>query len=255
MPHLRRDRLPDRRHLAGCGPRVDAPPFDYSDTWKFVDIGKPLLCFVERTTRDGAPAHTESGYCASWTRGDRGDRRFLADRPDGLGTGSVLVEGDVLTLVTEAAVVDADRHQVTRLVRTFTLSGDTLDYRLDMDWAGGSQERHLSSTMTRVRADAAANNARCTYLTARRSAIRSSTASRGRVAPTPWAATTPGDVTSTAWNRRVVDLLDDVEPGHSGLTRVGRALQRRGEERVLGAGDVDVDECDECLCGHRRSLS
>ena len=28
----------------------------------------------------------------------------------------------------------------------------SLDYRLDMDWAGGSQERHLSSTMTRVQA-------------------------------------------------------------------------------------------------------
>ena len=108
----------------------------------------------KRTTRDGAPAHTESGYLRFVD--EVGTVEIVASLPTGqteLGTGSVLVEGDVLTLVTEAAVQSTPTAtQVTRLVRTFTLSGDTLDYRLDMDWAGGSQERHLSSTMTRVQA-------------------------------------------------------------------------------------------------------
>ncbi len=138
----------------GAGHGLTPRPFDYSDTWEFVDIGKPFLCFVERTTRDGAPAHTESGYLRFVD--EVGTVEIVASLPTGqteLGTGSVLVEGDVLTLVTEAAVQSTPTAtQVTRLVRTFTLSGDTLDYRLDMDWAGGSQERHLSSTMTRVQA-------------------------------------------------------------------------------------------------------
>ena len=138
----------------GAGHGLTPRPFDYSDTWEFVDIGKPFLCFVERTTRDGAPAHTESGYLRFVD--ELGTVEIVASLPTGqteLGTGSVLVEGDVLTLVTEAAVQSTPTAtQVTRLVRTFTLSGDTLDYRLDMDWAGGSQERHLSSTMTRVQA-------------------------------------------------------------------------------------------------------
>ena len=138
----------------GAGHGLTPRPFDYSDTWEFVDIGKPFLCFVERTTRDGAPAHTESGYLRFVD--EVGTVEIVASLPTGqteLGTGSVLVEGDVLTLVTEAAVQSTPTAtQVTRLVRTFTLSGDTLDYRLDMDWAGGSQERHLSSTMTSVQA-------------------------------------------------------------------------------------------------------
>jgi len=138
----------------GAGHGLTPRPFDYSDTWEFVDIGKPFLCFVERTTRDGAPAHTESGYLRFVD--EVGTVEIVASLPTGqteLGTGSVLVEGDVLTLVTEAAVQSTPTAtQVTRLVRTFTLSGDILDYRLDMDWAGGSQERHLSSTMTRVQA-------------------------------------------------------------------------------------------------------
>jgi hypothetical protein len=135
----------------GLGHGLTPRPFDYTDTWEFVDLGKPFLSFVERTTRDGAPAHTESGYLRFVD--DVGTLEIVTSLPTGqteLGTGSVRVEDGVLTLVTDAAVQSTpSATQVTRLVRTFTLRGDTLEYRLDMDWLGGSQEWHLSSTLTR----------------------------------------------------------------------------------------------------------
>ena len=136
----------------GQGHGLTPRPFDYLDTWEFVDLGKPFLCFVERTTRDGAPAHTESGYLRFTD--DVGTLEIVASLPTGqteLGTGSVELDDDGLTLVTDAAVQSTPTAtQVTRLVRTFTLRGDILDYRLDMDWSGGSQVFHLSSTLTRV---------------------------------------------------------------------------------------------------------
>lgn len=136
----------------GEGHGLTPRPFDYTDTWEFVDLGKPFLCFVERTTRDGAPAHTESGYLRFVD--EVGTLEIVASLPTGqteLGTGSVRIEDDVLTLVTDAAVrATPTATQVTRLVRTFTLRGDTIDYRLDMDWSGGSQEHHLASTLTKV---------------------------------------------------------------------------------------------------------
>ncbi len=136
----------------GQGHGLTPRPFDYLDTWEFVDLGKPFLSFVELTSRDGAPAHTESGYLRFVD--DVGTLEIVTSLPTGqteLGTGSVRVEDGVLTLITDAEVQSTpSATQVTRLVRTFTLRGDTLQYRLDMDWLGGSQEWHLSSTLTRV---------------------------------------------------------------------------------------------------------
>lgn len=137
---------------AGTGHGLTPTPFDYTDTWEVVDVGKPFLSFVERTTRDGAPAHTESGYLRFVD--EVGTLEIVAALPTGqteLGTGSVSVDDGVLTLVTRAAVQSTPSAiQVTGLVRTFRLEGDTLTYQLDMDWSGGSQEHHLSSTLTRV---------------------------------------------------------------------------------------------------------
>lgn len=136
----------------GEGHGLTPRPFDYTDTWEFVDMGKPFLAFVERTTRDGAPAHTESGYLRFVD--DAGTIEIVASLPTGqteLGSGSVQSDVEGLTLVTDAAVQSTPTAtQVVRLVRTFRLVGDTLTYQLDMDWAGGSQERHLASTLTRV---------------------------------------------------------------------------------------------------------
>ncbi len=136
----------------GEGHGLTPRPFDYVDVWEFFETGKPFVGFVERTTRDGAPAHTESGYLRFVD--EAGTIEIVASLPTGqteLGAGSVQLDPEGLTLVTDADVQSTPTAtQVVRLVRTFRLVGDTLTYRLDMDWAGGSQEHHLASTLTRV---------------------------------------------------------------------------------------------------------
>ena len=42
-------------------------PFDYADIWEIMDLGKPFLWFVEKTSRDGAPAPPRAATCASST--------------------------------------------------------------------------------------------------------------------------------------------------------------------------------------------
>lgn len=136
----------------GDGHGLTPRPFDYVDVWEFFETGKPFVGFVERTTRDGMPAHTESGYLRFID--DEGTLEIVASLPTGqteLGTGTVRVDAEGITMVTDAAVQSTpSATQVTRLVRTFRLVGDSLEYNVDMDWSGGSQEHHLSSTLTRV---------------------------------------------------------------------------------------------------------
>ena len=127
-------------------------PFDYSDSWDIVDLGKPFLWFVEKTTREGAPAHTESGYLRFVD--DDGGLEIVASLPTGqteLGTGSVRTEGGDLVVTTDAETQNTPTaKQVSRVVRRFRLSGDELSYEMDMAWSGGRYERHLTSTLRRV---------------------------------------------------------------------------------------------------------
>ena len=127
-------------------------PFDYADTWEIVDLGKPFLWFVEKTTRDGSPAHTESGYLRFVD--DDGGLEIVAALPTGqveLGTGLACTDGDDLLVTTDAeAQSSPTAKQVSRIVRRFRLSGDELTYEMDMAWSGGPYGRHLASTLHRA---------------------------------------------------------------------------------------------------------
>ena len=127
-------------------------PFDYADTWEIVDLGKPFLWFVEKTTRDGSPAHTESGYLRFVD--DDGGLEIVAALPTGqveLGTGLACTDGDDLLVTTDAeAQGSPTAKQVSRIVRRFRLSGDELTYEMDMAWSDGPYERHLTSTLHRA---------------------------------------------------------------------------------------------------------
>lgn len=128
-------------------------PFAFADSWEFVDLGKPFLSFVERTTRDGAPAHTESGYLRFVD--DDGAVEIVAALPSGqveIGTGLVCPDGDDLVVTTDAEVHNTSTaKQVSRIVRRFRVSGQVLSYEMDMAWSGGPYERHLTSTLRRDR--------------------------------------------------------------------------------------------------------
>jgi len=127
-------------------------PFDYADTWEIIDVGKPFLAFVEKTSREGAPAHTESGYLRFVD--DEGGLEIVAALPTGqveIGTGLACSDGDDMVVTT-----DADAHstgsakKVSRIVRRFRLSKGVLTYEMDMAWSGGPYERHLTSTLHRA---------------------------------------------------------------------------------------------------------
>jgi hypothetical protein len=126
-------------------------PFDYLDSWEIVDVGKPFLSFVEKTSRDGTPAHTESGYLRFVD--DDGGLEIVAALPTGqteLGTGLACTDGDDMVVTTDAEVHNTGTaKQVSRIVRRFRLSGDVLTYEMDMEWSGGPYEQHLTSTLHR----------------------------------------------------------------------------------------------------------
>ena len=126
--------------------------FDFVDSWEFVDLGKPFLSFVERTSRDGAPAHTESGYLRFVD--DDGALEIVAALPTGqveIGTGLACTDGADMVVTTDAeAQSTGTAKQVSRIVRRFRLSRDDLTYEMDMAWSGGPYERHLSSRLRRA---------------------------------------------------------------------------------------------------------
>ncbi len=137
---------------SGDGDGETPRPFHFADSWEFVDAGKPFLWFVERTTRDGAPAHTESGYLRFVD--DDGGLEVVAALPTGqveIGTGLACQDGDDLVVTTDAEVHNTSTaKQVSRIVRRFRVTGDVLTYEMDMAWSGGPYERHLSSTLRRT---------------------------------------------------------------------------------------------------------
>ena len=127
-------------------------PFDFADIWEIMDLGKPFLWFVEKTSRDGSPARTESGYLRFVV--DDGGLEIVAALPTGqveLGTGLACTDGEDLVVTTDAeADNSATAKQVSRIVRRFRLSGDELTYEMDMAWSEGPYERHLTSTLRRA---------------------------------------------------------------------------------------------------------
>jgi hypothetical protein len=127
-------------------------PFAFADSWEIVDLGKPFLWFTEKTSRDGAPAHTETGYLRFVD--DDGGLEIVAALPTGqveLGTGLACSDGRDMVVTTDAeAHSSATAKQVSRIVRRFRLSGDVLTYEMDMAWSGAAYRRHLSSTLRRV---------------------------------------------------------------------------------------------------------
>jgi hypothetical protein len=136
----------------GDGHGMTPRPFDFADSWEIVDLGKPFLWFVEKTSRDGAPAHTESGYLRFVD--DDGGLEIVAALATGqveLGTGLACTDGHDMVVTTDAEAQNTGTAKaVSRIVRRFRLSGDVLTYEMDMAWSGGPYERHLASTLRRA---------------------------------------------------------------------------------------------------------
>jgi hypothetical protein len=91
----------------------------------------PSFWFVEKTSRDGSPAHTESGYLRFVD--DDGGLEIVAALPTGqveLGTGLACTDGEDLVVTTDAeAHNSATAKQVSRIVRRFRLPASRQDHQ------------------------------------------------------------------------------------------------------------------------------
>lgn len=136
---------------SGHGEYPTITSFDYTDEWQFLDIGKPFLLFIERTwSAAGAPMHSETGYLRAPTVDSI---EIIAAIPTGqseLGVGTSSASGDALTLTTDAEIrCTPTAKRVDQIVRRFDLTGDDLDYRMEMSAVGQGLTLHLRSHLAR----------------------------------------------------------------------------------------------------------
>lgn len=136
---------------AGHYPTID--PFEYREDVTFGHVGKPFLAYRQATVRTdtGVPSHAEVGYL----RGvGEGRVELVLAHPTGiaeLATGVVepTADGLVLRLVSSDLAATATAKDVSRIERTFTVSGDVLRYDLSMAAVGQPLQHHLTAELHR----------------------------------------------------------------------------------------------------------
>lgn len=139
----------------GHGEYPTITAFDYREELTFQDVGKPFLKYQQLTwaADDGRPMHTEVGFL----RVVGGDRvEFVLAQPTGQtesaeGTLAV-VDGAVVVELAARVINTATAKQVDATVRRYRLSGEVLETSFDMAAVGQPLIRHLTSTLSRVRA-------------------------------------------------------------------------------------------------------
>lgn len=158
---------PDLEHISGLigtwkgsghGIYPTIRDFDYADEWEFRDIGKPFLWFIERTRIGENAAHTETGYLRfpqPATPQTPGTVEFVAAIPTGQselaeGTCTILPDGTIEIRVAGEVRNTSTAKEVLRMERVFRLSGDSLDYEMEMEAVGQPLSNHLRATLTRT---------------------------------------------------------------------------------------------------------
>jgi hypothetical protein len=127
--------------------------FDYHEQVTFGHVGKPFLAYAQRTTaaEDGRPLHAETGY---WRVPTAGRIELVVAHPTGItevAEGSLIVEGDALSLELSATVIGrtGSAKAVTGLTRSFRLEGDELSYEVGMAAVGQPLQPHLVALLRR----------------------------------------------------------------------------------------------------------
>jgi hypothetical protein len=157
------DLHPDLRALApllgtwegrGSGEYPTIEAFEYLESVTFGHVGKPFLSYSQRTRHPGtaAPMHTESGYLRVPSPGCV---EIVVAQPTGLAEiyeGALVVDGDTIVIDVRSTSIGATStaKSVTITERTFSLSGDALDYTFRMAAVGLPLQHHLSARLRRA---------------------------------------------------------------------------------------------------------
>ncbi|MEV0292911.1 peroxynitrite isomerase [Nocardia sp. NPDC050710] len=139
---------------SGHGEYPTIESFDYLEEIRFGHLGRPFLTYRQRTrAADGSrPMHAETGYL----RCPRPDRvELILAHPTGIteiceGRLSI-TDGDLQMEFDSTSIGRSSTAKVvTALGRSFTLTGDTIDYTLRMAAVGQPLTHHLAATLRRA---------------------------------------------------------------------------------------------------------
>ncbi len=139
---------------AGVGEYPTIDDFAYVESITFGHVGKPFLAYSQRTRHPetGAPMHAESGY---WRVPAPGSIEIVMAQPTGLAEiyeGAIVSnEGTIVVDVRSSSIAATPTaKEVTRTERTFSVSGDEMQYTFRMAAVGQPLRHHLSARLHRV---------------------------------------------------------------------------------------------------------
>lgn len=138
----------------GTGEYPTIDDFAYHESITFTHVGKPFLVYTQRTRHPetGLPMHTESGY---WRVPGSGSIEIVMAQPTGLAEvyeGAVVANDGTLVIDVRSTSVGAttSAKEVTMTERTFSVSGDDMQYTFRMAAVGQPLQHHLSARLRRV---------------------------------------------------------------------------------------------------------
>ena len=133
----------------GKGDYPTIQPFEYEEEIVFEDVAKPFLVYRQRTWDvDGKPLHTESGYLRP---AGIDAAEFIVAQPTGITEiHAGPLAGQSLRLSSHTVGVSPTAKMVRAVVRTFTVTGNTLTYRLDMEAVDQTLQFHLEAELART---------------------------------------------------------------------------------------------------------
>lgn len=134
----------------GKGEYPTVRPFAYGEEVRFWHVGKPFLAYTQRTWAldDDRPLHSEMGY---WRPQPGGALEVILAHPFGITEVEIgAVSGQRVELMTHSIEGSPTAKEVTRVERSFRVTGDVLGYDLRMAAVGQPVTHHLQAELRRV---------------------------------------------------------------------------------------------------------
>lgn len=139
---------------AGAGEYPTIDDFAYRESITFTHVGKPFLAYSQRTRHPetGLAMHAESGY---WRVPGPGSIEIVMAQPTGLAEiyeGAVVSNDGTVVIDVRSVSVSAttSAKEVTITERTFSVTGDDMQYTLRMAAVGQPLQHHLSGRLRRI---------------------------------------------------------------------------------------------------------